>query len=321
MDFKELKYIIAIHKCGSISNAADALGISQPSLSKFLQNVEKKYRVTLFNRKGKQLVLTYAGEKYVNIAGRILQLADNIEDNQFGDQDTEINKLTIIFPPEKEEYLFPNVFSQFRKNYPDTTLVIKTGTGNIERLLLSGEVDIAITDQKINNRRIYQEKIWDEEIVLVTTTRYVRAGKGVFHPNFSEPFIDLKKIDNNAVILVSSNERIKTRVEALMEREGIKPHIFMVTNNNSTSLKTVASGMGVCLVPQLNTHYYRNIDSLVFFSLGDPELRMETYFTCRKSFSTFNSASYFQKLIGQHVDMLKKQEIVYKPLRKLKNEP
>ena len=67
---KELSYVIAVAEKGNVSKAAESLFISQPSLSRFIKDLENRLGVTLFQRINNRLILTYAGEKYVETAKR-----------------------------------------------------------------------------------------------------------------------------------------------------------------------------------------------------------------------------------------------------------
>ena len=78
MDFREMTYITTIADCGSITAAARKLYISQPSLSYIVSKVEQETGAKLFERKNYPLTLTYAGEKYVETARKILSLNDNM---------------------------------------------------------------------------------------------------------------------------------------------------------------------------------------------------------------------------------------------------
>ena len=74
MDFRELSYVLAIAKTQNITKAADSLYVTQPTLTKFLQNLEKEMGQKLFRKLGNRFVLTYAGERYVAKATEILNL-------------------------------------------------------------------------------------------------------------------------------------------------------------------------------------------------------------------------------------------------------
>lgn len=74
MDFRDLSYVLAIAKYQNITKAADALYITQPTLTKFLQSLESQMGQKLFRKLGHRFVLTYAGERYVSKATEILNL-------------------------------------------------------------------------------------------------------------------------------------------------------------------------------------------------------------------------------------------------------
>ena len=74
MDFRDLSYVLAIAKTQNITKAADSLYVTQPTLTKFLQNLEKEMGQKLFRKLGNRFVLTYAGERYVAKATEILNL-------------------------------------------------------------------------------------------------------------------------------------------------------------------------------------------------------------------------------------------------------
>lgn len=78
MDFKDLSYVIAIAKTQNITKAADMLYVTQPTLTKFLQNLEREMGQKLFKKLGNRFVLTYAGERYVAKATEILNLKKRI---------------------------------------------------------------------------------------------------------------------------------------------------------------------------------------------------------------------------------------------------
>ena len=91
-DLKEQKYILEIAKVQGIAKAAEKLYISQPALGKFLSRTEEMYDIRLFERVGKKLIPTYAGEQYIKYAKQILEL-----DQEFRDQIADIKTLKSAF--------------------------------------------------------------------------------------------------------------------------------------------------------------------------------------------------------------------------------
>ena len=86
MDFKELEYILVIAQEKNISKAAERLYVSQPALSRALLKVEDRLGVSLFFRKNRQYIPTYAGELYLDMARTVL--------NKKHEFDRQIKKLT-----------------------------------------------------------------------------------------------------------------------------------------------------------------------------------------------------------------------------------
>ena len=72
MNLKQAQYIKTIAECGSVTAAAKKLFVSQPSLSQMLRQVEQEIGLPLFDRSVSPLRPTYAGEKYLHAADRML---------------------------------------------------------------------------------------------------------------------------------------------------------------------------------------------------------------------------------------------------------
>ena len=79
MDFKDLSYVLAIARYQNITKAANSLYVTQPTLTKFLQNLETELGQKLFRKLGHRFVLTYAGERYVAKATEILNLKKEMD--------------------------------------------------------------------------------------------------------------------------------------------------------------------------------------------------------------------------------------------------
>ena len=79
MDFKDLSYVLAIARYQNITKAANSLYVTQPTLTKFLQNLESELGQKLFRKLGHRFVLTYAGERYVEKASEILNLKKELD--------------------------------------------------------------------------------------------------------------------------------------------------------------------------------------------------------------------------------------------------
>lgn len=127
MDFREINYVLAIAKYQNITKAADALFISQPTLSKFLISLEEELGLRLFRKAGHKFILTYAGERYVEKASEILRLKQDLDKELSEIRAGEINTLHVGITSMRSSYMFPEILPRFHKLYPNVKVVLHEG--------------------------------------------------------------------------------------------------------------------------------------------------------------------------------------------------
>ena len=98
MDFRDLSYVLAIARYQNITKAANSLYVTQPTLTKFLQNLEAELGQKLFRKLGHRFVLTYAGERYVEKASEILNLKKELDQEMNDIVKNNYGSLKIAFP-------------------------------------------------------------------------------------------------------------------------------------------------------------------------------------------------------------------------------
>ena len=145
MLLKELRYVLAIHTYGTMAKASQHLYISQPALSKYIQNLEDTLNVELFHRNNGRLTLTFAGEQYVSAATRMLEIFENLENELTDVQNAAKGRIRLGISTYRGPYLLPKVIAKFHREYPSIDLnVTEESAENLEQMLSRGELDIAI---------------------------------------------------------------------------------------------------------------------------------------------------------------------------------
>lgn len=92
--------------------------ISQPSLSQIISKVENDLGIKLFDRTAYPITLTYAGEKYVDTARKILMMKDNLRRELTDIGNGVRGKITVGIPVERAGYMLPETLKEFRRVYP-----------------------------------------------------------------------------------------------------------------------------------------------------------------------------------------------------------
>ena len=113
MTLQQLKYVIAIAECGSITSAAKKLLVAQPSLSKSVSELEKEMGITIFFRNNRGIYLSDEGTKFLSYARQVVEQADLLEQ-----QYKEKGNICRVFSISAQHYAFVvNAFVALVKEY------------------------------------------------------------------------------------------------------------------------------------------------------------------------------------------------------------
>lgn len=181
MDFRLLVFKnVADHL--SFTKASKALFISQPAVTRHINELEKQYEKALFNRLGNKISLTEEGQLFLSYTNRILELYQELE--------TSFQHFNNIFPKQIAmgasttiaQYLLPTLFFNLRTNYPDTDFeLLNDNSENIESLLLEKKISLGFTEGSPSHPSIHYETFVKDEIVLVTKANntILNGAKGI----------------------------------------------------------------------------------------------------------------------------------------------
>lgn len=270
MDFHQFEYVMAIAEEKSISRAAKKLYISQPSLSQYIIRLEEQLGIKLFDRTTNPLILTFAGEKYLETAKNILNLDKQLK-RELGDiADSKKGRLTIGIPIQTGRHILPLVLPEFHKRFPEIEIVVEEDTSiQLEELLVTGKMDIAILNLPIQDERILYEPISVEKMFLVVppsqrTCSIIELQK--------QQKIDFSFLKDEKFILLKPGNRMRLIADEIFNCAQFKPNIILEITNLDTAHRLATAGMGFTLIPEniigiLNTNQYQNyflIDDITY---------------------------------------------------------
>jgi len=164
---KKYEYVIAVADCGGISQAAEKLGISQPTFSKYLKKIELELGMELFDRSTLPIRLTRAGECYVSAGKRFIDL-----DRQLVKQleEVKLNQNSVIrvgISPSRSPYMMPDIICKYKKRCPNGRIVIEERTTKeLNERLESGELDLIISLLDKDTQGFERAHLFDEHIML-----------------------------------------------------------------------------------------------------------------------------------------------------------
>ncbi|MCC3861203.1 LysR family transcriptional regulator [Pseudemcibacter aquimaris] len=143
LEIELLRTFIAFADTGSFKRAAELVFRSQPAVSMQMKRFEDLVGKQLFEKKGRELVLTEAGLNMVSYARQLLSMHDNIVEKVQGQKID--GKVCLGIPDDYAMLFLPNILKRFSATHPDVVLDIKSAGSNIlSQRLNKGELDIAI---------------------------------------------------------------------------------------------------------------------------------------------------------------------------------
>lgn len=154
-------YLQAISEYGSISQAANALFVSQPYLSKFIKNLESKIGVELVNRQVTPITLTYAGELYLTYMKDIHKTYEKMQHEIEAISNLKIGRLTIGINPILASHTLYNFLPDFMKKYPGIEIeLVEASATEMEALVIQNKIDICLNMLPITNPDLVYENLY-----------------------------------------------------------------------------------------------------------------------------------------------------------------
>ena len=165
MTLQQLNYLVTVADCGNMTEAAEKLFISQPSLSTSIHNLEKEMGVTAFIRSNKGVVTTREGEELLSFARMLLEQAENMQD-YFGSGTRKSPKFSVSC----QHYSFAvNAFVDLIKEYDADQynfIIRETQTGEIIDDVANGKSEIGVIYLSEHNEEVISKLIKNNQLVF-----------------------------------------------------------------------------------------------------------------------------------------------------------
>ncbi|MGK5532041.1 LysR family transcriptional regulator [Streptomyces sp. URMC 129] len=169
MDLRLVEYFVSVVDHGSVTRAAQALYISQPSLSQAIRHLERQLDVQLFDRSGRQLTLTADGESFVGPARRILADLDHAREKVRSVRELVTGRLEISALSTLAVDPLPEMTSRFQRRHPGVLVsVLDPGSsagvvGQVRR----GQTELGLTELPLADDALRTRELWSQDIVIV----------------------------------------------------------------------------------------------------------------------------------------------------------
>ena len=237
MNLKRLQYFCTLADIGNYTRAAEKIGIAQPALSISIKKLEEELGHTLINRAEKTTILTSEGKVLYRSAKNLLNQANNIEVELQELKNLTKGEIRFGVSAMMGSYYFPQVLTAFKKDYPTIKIVlIDQGTTALERMLVKGELDLALVRTDQNNVLLNYQPLIEEEVV---------AGMPKRHPLTSKRTLSLAEFCEQPLVLFHEGYYLRDAVGKYAKKNNLNLDIRMETNLIELQKALVKSQVGI----------------------------------------------------------------------------
>lgn len=247
MEFRHLRYFIAVAEEGHIGRAATRLHISQPPLTRQIQQLEEELDVQLFTRTPKGMELTPAGELLLQEARNVRAVVEQAAERTQRAGQGKLGRLDIGIFGSAILDTIPALLLKFRREFPEVKVVLHNmGKDAQIAALRQRRIDVGF------NRFIEPSEDIANEIVIAERT-LIAINEN--HPLAQDEAVPFSVLRDNPVIVFPTGPRPSfiDKVMSLCHQRGFVPQITQEVGNTLTGVALVASNFGVCLVPESAT--------------------------------------------------------------------
>ena len=290
MDFENLRTFLEVSRLKSFSRAAQKLLRTQPAVSAQIRSLEQEVGSRLFERDGGKVTFTAAGRLFEPFAEYCVERQRHIllaiaeqERAPRGEVAISANEATHL-------YVLPQVFAQFRRQYPRVVL----SAVRAERLrtienVVNREVDFGVVSLPVQDARLAVEPIHRDELALVAPSGHPLAGRATVRLQETAKY----------PLLLPAHGRRREQLDELFRVNEILPRVAMEVESSEMLKRYIAVGLGLGFLPRTNVAEEERSGTLCPLSLDGVRLARDLALIFRRDRQLSRAAQEFLEIAKQ----------------------
>lgn len=275
MQFQQLYVFTRVVEKKSFSKAAEDMFLSQSTVSKHISNLESYFGQKLFDRLGKEIVITPFGLKLYPWAQEILKLKEmTIWDLKDWTCNIKGN-ISIAASTVPAEFMVPKLISHFRQEYPDVCFtMIQNNSETVAELLISGAAELGMLGEKFYPDKIEYIPFAEEKLVLITPASL----------KLEEP-VSICDLLNQPFIFRTTGSGTQVKVEDLLKKSGIvrsSLHIAAYFDSVQAIKQGVKEGLGISIISEIAAVDYAKYNLVNAYQVNEMTEKRIFYFAYNK---------------------------------------
>jgi DNA-binding transcriptional LysR family regulator len=265
MEFGQLEAFVQVARLGSFSRAAEALFLTQPSVTARIQSLERDLGEELFERGGRTIKLSDAGTVFLAYAERALKEVQESRDALESLRHAELGHLRIGSALTISAYVLPRLLKTFRGCYPGVAVSVRTGrSDHVMDMVLADETQIGLV-RGLYHPELETVHLYDDEVVLVTHPAHEFASAGC---------APIEDVGRQPLIFFDKGSSYHGLIHGYFRDAGIVPTHAMELDSMEATKKMVEEGLGIAILPKVSVQRELSMGALVEVVItGAPPLK------------------------------------------------
>jgi len=242
IDLKKLSYFVEVARQKSYTAAANSLYVTQPMLSKAVQNIEEVVGVKLIDRTRRSFDLTEEGKQfYINACALLEQHNRLMSSLQEEEKDVE-GSVSIVIPASIMNLYFPNVLVEIAKLYPKVNLnVFEAGSNAVVEHVLRKKADLGVVMLPVGSA--------DLELYDLVRDRCMLIGHKS-NPLLQKPVVSLRELEHEAFFMFNNQFVLHDTLMYHFQVNGLNPNVKYHSSQDSFIMEMVHLNQGVAILPR-----------------------------------------------------------------------
>jgi DNA-binding transcriptional LysR family regulator len=275
MELGQLEAFLQVAAHRSFSKAAEVLFLTQPSVTARIQSLEKELGEELFERSGRSVRLTDAGNTFLGYAQRALKEVQEGRDALEALRKTEVGSLRIGSALTISAYVLPKILKTFRARFPGVEVSVRTGRSDqVLDMVLADEVQVGLV-RSLVHPEIETVHLYDDEVVLVTENA---------HPFARNKTARIEDVARQSLIFFDRASSYYGLIHGFFRDAGIVPRHTMDLDSMEATKMMVEEGLGIAILPRVAVERELKLGILVEVEItGVPRVKRQIAMIYRRN--------------------------------------
>ena len=291
----ELRQLIAFKEVAahaSFTAAATHLHLTQSAVSQQIKALEDECGVTLFDRSGRLVRLTNAGQVLLSHVERIVAQVENARVEMAEMAGGARGRCRLAALPSVAAYILPKALATFQRRYPAVEVqLMESVQSQLLEWVQQGIVDFSIVALPVHDPHLQSTPLLHDEFVLVVPQD---------HPLASRRIVRLAELVTERFIFYPKGAGGREQFIEACRQAGFEPQVAFESDDRETTLGLVAAGVGITFIPRIMAQHTR-VDGPVTVDIIEPRLRREVGVVWRRNRYLPQSARNLMALLEEVV--------------------